>query len=148
VTGAPKSRGMTETRTVTTLRSRRAEIFSSICEKRIGQARADLAHVTACIAIFEARPSAKRPTDTVHLRPSCSKSTSSAPRRRSSGKVAAIAELFGVLRIVRGEHEPRSPASLDPGAVCRPSLSQGEIGNHRRTRHSGCGLTDHSSGLS
>src|SRR5271165_5996136 len=47
---------MAEIRTVTTLRSKRAEILSSISlyEKRLAQARADLAHVTACIAIFEA----------------------------------------------------------------------------------------------
>jgi hypothetical protein len=47
---------MTEIRTVTTLRSKRADILSSITlyEKRLAQARADLAHVTACIAIFEA----------------------------------------------------------------------------------------------
>ena len=47
---------MAEIRTVTTLRSKRAEILSSITlyEKRLAQARADLSHVTACIAIFEA----------------------------------------------------------------------------------------------
>ena len=47
---------MAEIRTVTTLRSKRAEILASITqyEKRIAQARADLAHVSACIAIFEA----------------------------------------------------------------------------------------------
>ena len=46
---------MTEIRTVTTLRSKRAEIISSIAhhEKRIAQARADLSHVNACIALFE-----------------------------------------------------------------------------------------------
>jgi hypothetical protein len=45
-----------EIRTVTTLRSKRAEISASIAlyERRLAQARADLAHVTACIAIFEA----------------------------------------------------------------------------------------------
>jgi hypothetical protein len=47
---------MAEIRTVTTLRGKRAEISASIAlyERRIAQARADLAHVTACIAIFEA----------------------------------------------------------------------------------------------
>ena len=47
---------MSEIRTVTTLRSKRAEILASISlyEKRLAQARADLAHVTACITIFEA----------------------------------------------------------------------------------------------
>jgi hypothetical protein len=47
---------MAEIRTVTTLRSKRAEILASIqlYEKRLAQARADLAHVTACISIFEA----------------------------------------------------------------------------------------------
>jgi len=47
---------MAEIRTVTTLRSKRAEILASIqlYEKRLAQARAELAHVTACIAIFEA----------------------------------------------------------------------------------------------
>ena len=47
---------MAEIRTVTTLRSKRAEILASIAlyEKRLAQARADLAHVTACITIFEA----------------------------------------------------------------------------------------------
>jgi hypothetical protein len=46
---------MSEIRTVTTLRSKRAEILASISlyEKRIAQARADLSHLTA-IAIFEA----------------------------------------------------------------------------------------------
>jgi len=50
------SLGMAEIRTVTTLRAKRAEILASISlyEKRLAQARADLAHVTACIAIFEA----------------------------------------------------------------------------------------------
>ena len=47
---------MAEIRTVTTLRAKRAEILASITlyEKRLAQARADLAHVTACISIFEA----------------------------------------------------------------------------------------------
>jgi hypothetical protein len=47
---------MAEIRTVTTLRSKRDEILASIklYEKRLAQARADLSHVTACIAIFEA----------------------------------------------------------------------------------------------
>jgi hypothetical protein len=47
---------MAEIRTVTTLRSKRAEIIASIAnyEKRLAQARADLAHITAAIPIFEA----------------------------------------------------------------------------------------------
>jgi hypothetical protein len=47
---------MAEIRTVTTLRSKRAEIVSSIAqyEKRLAQARADLSHGNACIALFEA----------------------------------------------------------------------------------------------
>jgi len=47
---------MSEIRTVTTLRSKREEIIASIklYEDRIKQARADLAHVNACIKIFEA----------------------------------------------------------------------------------------------
>ena len=47
---------MAEIRTVTTLRSKRTEIISSIAnyEKKLAQARADLAHITACITIFEA----------------------------------------------------------------------------------------------
>jgi len=46
---------MAKIRTVTTLRAKRAEILSSISqyEKRIAQARADLSHVNACIALFE-----------------------------------------------------------------------------------------------
>jgi len=52
---------MTEIRTVTTLRSKRAEIISSIAnyEKRIAQARADLSHVNACIAMFLATDAAQ-----------------------------------------------------------------------------------------
>jgi hypothetical protein len=47
---------MAEIRTVTTLRSKREEIERAIVgyEQRLGQARADLAHITAAIAIFEA----------------------------------------------------------------------------------------------
>lgn len=47
---------MGEIRTVTTLRTKRVEIEKSIVgyEARIKQARADLAHITAAIAIFEA----------------------------------------------------------------------------------------------
>jgi hypothetical protein len=47
---------MAEIRTVTTRRSKRAEIIAAIAnyEKRLAQARADLAHITAAIAIFEA----------------------------------------------------------------------------------------------
>jgi hypothetical protein len=47
---------MSEIRTVTTLRAKREEILFSIrlYEDRIKQARADLAHVTAAIRIFEA----------------------------------------------------------------------------------------------
>ncbi len=47
---------MAEIRTVTTLRSKRDEIAASIrlYERQLGQARADLAHVTAAIRIFEA----------------------------------------------------------------------------------------------
>lgn len=47
---------MAEIRTVTTLRSKRDEISASIrlYERQLAQARADLAHVTAAIRIFEA----------------------------------------------------------------------------------------------
>lgn len=47
---------MSEIRTVTTLRFKRDEITNSIqlYERQLGQARADLAHVTAAIRIFEA----------------------------------------------------------------------------------------------
>jgi hypothetical protein len=47
---------MGEIRTATTLRAKREEIQASIklYEERIKQARADLAHVTACIKIFVA----------------------------------------------------------------------------------------------
>ena len=47
---------MAEIRTVTTLRAKRDEIVHSIrlYERQLEQARADLAHVTAAIRIFEA----------------------------------------------------------------------------------------------
>ncbi len=47
---------MAEIRTVTTLKAKRGEILSSIAqyEKRLAQARADLSHINACIALFEA----------------------------------------------------------------------------------------------
>jgi len=47
---------MAEIRTVTTLRAKRDEIAASIrlYEQQLAQARADLAHVTAAIRIFEA----------------------------------------------------------------------------------------------
>jgi hypothetical protein len=47
---------MSEIRTVTTLRRKRDEIAASIrlYEQQLAQARADLAHVTAAIRIFEA----------------------------------------------------------------------------------------------
>jgi len=52
---------MTEIRTVTTLRRKRKEIADSIrlYERQLDQARADLAHVTAAIRIFEASGDAK-----------------------------------------------------------------------------------------
>jgi hypothetical protein len=45
---------MAEIRTVTTLRSKRAEIIAAIAnyEKRLAQARADLAHITAAITML------------------------------------------------------------------------------------------------
>jgi hypothetical protein len=48
---------MAEIRTVTTLRRKREEIKRAIrnYEKRLDQTRADLAHLTAAIAIFEAK---------------------------------------------------------------------------------------------
>ena len=54
---------MAEIRTVTTLTSKRLEIEAAIAsyEKRLDQARADLSHVNACIAIFEA---SGEPSDT------------------------------------------------------------------------------------
>jgi len=47
---------MAEIRTVTTLRTKRAEIESAIgaYEAKLAQARADLSHITAAIAIFDA----------------------------------------------------------------------------------------------
>ena len=47
---------MGEIRTVTTLRTKRDSIAAAIenYEKRLSQARADLAHVSAVIALFEA----------------------------------------------------------------------------------------------
>jgi hypothetical protein len=46
---------MAEIRTVTTLRSKRDEISAAIAnyEKRLAQARADLAHINATLTIFE-----------------------------------------------------------------------------------------------
>jgi hypothetical protein len=48
--------GMTEIRTVTTLQHKRDKIASAIAnyEKKLAQARADLAHIAATISIFEA----------------------------------------------------------------------------------------------
>jgi hypothetical protein len=48
---------MAEIRTVTTLRHKRDEVRRSIklYEKRLDQARADLAHLSAAIAIFESK---------------------------------------------------------------------------------------------
>jgi hypothetical protein len=61
---------MPEIRTVTTLRSKKAEIVASIAqyEKRLAQARADLSHVNACIALFDAsgEPSAVQPYVDTH----------------------------------------------------------------------------------
>ena len=61
---------MAEIRTVTTLSSKRAEIQASIVsyERKLAQARADLAHITAAIAIFEAsdEPEDVRPYVDVH----------------------------------------------------------------------------------
>lgn len=47
---------MAEIRTVTTLTAKRLEVEAAISnyEKRLAQARADLSHINACIAIFEA----------------------------------------------------------------------------------------------
>jgi hypothetical protein len=52
-----EARGMAEIRTVTTLRYKRDEIRRAIrdYEKRLDQARADLAHIAAAIAIFEGK---------------------------------------------------------------------------------------------
>ena len=52
---------MAEIRTVTTLRAKRDEIVHSIrlYERQLEQARADLAHVTAAIRLFEASGNAK-----------------------------------------------------------------------------------------
>jgi hypothetical protein len=52
---------MAEIRTVTTLRSKRVEIVHSIrlYERQLEQARADLAHITAAIRLFEASGNAK-----------------------------------------------------------------------------------------
>jgi hypothetical protein len=46
---------MAEIRTVTTLETKRTEIRNAIAvyERRLAQARADLAHVTACIRLFD-----------------------------------------------------------------------------------------------
>jgi hypothetical protein len=61
---------MAEIRTVTTLRYKRVQITATIAkyEKRIAQARADLSHINACIAIFEAdtAPSDAAPYIDVH----------------------------------------------------------------------------------
>jgi hypothetical protein len=48
---------MAEIRTVTTLRRKRDEVRKAVrnYERRLDQARADLAHLTAAIAIFEAK---------------------------------------------------------------------------------------------
>jgi hypothetical protein len=45
-----------EIRSVTTLRTKRDEIAAAIAayERKLGQAQADLAHITAAIKIFEA----------------------------------------------------------------------------------------------
>jgi hypothetical protein len=50
---------MAESTTIATLRHKRDEIASSIVayEKRLAQARADLAHINAAITIFSSRTS-------------------------------------------------------------------------------------------
>ena len=52
---------MAEIRTVTTLKSKRHQIEAAIAhyEKLLGQAQADLAHINAAIAIFEASGDSK-----------------------------------------------------------------------------------------
>lgn len=61
---------MAEIRTVTTLRHKRDQIEAAIdnYEKRLAQARADLAHVNACIVIFEASGEAEamKPYTDIH----------------------------------------------------------------------------------
>ena len=54
---------MAEIRTVTTLRRKRDEILAVIrlYERQLDQARADLAHVTAAMRIFEAEDVSKMP---------------------------------------------------------------------------------------
>ena len=51
----PYTMRMAEIRTVTTLTSKRRELESAIAgyERALAQARSDLAHVIACIALFE-----------------------------------------------------------------------------------------------
>jgi hypothetical protein len=82
---------MAEIRTVTTLRSKRVEIISTIAhyEKRIAQARADLSHVNACITLFEAsgEPGAVTPYVDTHrmfargeLMTLCKQSLASGPK--------------------------------------------------------------------
>jgi len=58
---------MAEIRTVTTHRAKRAENLAPVTlyEKRLARARADLAHVTACISIFEASGDGKELTSQV-----------------------------------------------------------------------------------
>jgi len=66
---------MAEIRTVTTLKSKRAEIISSIAqyEKRVARPRADLSHVNACIALLEAsgEPGAVLPCFDTHRMFAC-----------------------------------------------------------------------------
>ena len=61
---------MAEIRTVTTLRAKRDEIVRSVerYERLLGQARADLAHIEAAIAIFEATGDPKGFTAYVEVR--------------------------------------------------------------------------------
>jgi hypothetical protein len=56
LTGAALRSGMAEIRTVTTLRAKADEIRNAIIhyERKLTQAKADMAHVIAAIAIFEA----------------------------------------------------------------------------------------------
>ena len=116
---------MAEIRTVTTLRSKRAEILSSIAqyEKRLAQARADLSHVNACIALFEVsgEPGALTPYVDTHrlfargeLMALCKNALASGPK---TTKELALHVMAGRPQHWRQGAGARHGAAVDPRAA-------------------------------
>ena len=138
---------MTEIRTVTTLIAKRDEIERSIAnyEARLEEARADLSHVNACIAIFEScdEPSGTRAYVDLHrlfargeMVRLCKEALASGQKTTKDLALAVMA----VKRLDTGDKVLARAMATRMNHALRQQWRRGHLDGEGKVKGRGCGL--------